>query len=104
MVVSYKLETDPDLLIEKAKMALERYQHDLVIGNLLTTRKLEVVLVRSNEKERWIRLPGLTKDGSSTSPLDSSALQKESTIELESLIVPAVIQLHDDYIGKYKGK
>ncbi|KAH8817032.1 phosphopantothenate-cysteine ligase-like protein [Xylogone sp. PMI_703] len=101
MVISYKLETDPDLLIEKAKMALERYQHDLVIGNLLSTRKSEVVLVRPGESEQWIRLPGMTKQKPSTEPLDPNALQKGPDIELESLIVPSVIQLHSDYIERH---
>lgn len=95
MVVSYKLETDPDLLIAKANMALDRYQHDLVIGNLLSTRKWEVVFVAPDQPEEWIRLPNtaLEKDpGTSTEP----------EVEIESLIVPAVIQLHSRYIGNSK--
>ena len=39
MIVSFKLETDPSLLVVKAQQALERYSHHLVIGNLLSTRK-----------------------------------------------------------------
>lgn len=30
MIVSFKLETDPDLLVSKAQYALERYNHDVV--------------------------------------------------------------------------
>lgn len=90
MVVSYKLETDPELLIAKAKMALERYHHDLVIGNLLETRKREVVFVTSGKEEEWIRLP------------ESVDQNDEPAIEIESLIVPALIRLHDGYIQKLK--
>lgn len=35
MIVSFKLETDPEILVLKAKYSLDRYQHHLVIGNLL---------------------------------------------------------------------
>ncbi|KFY34961.1 hypothetical protein V494_06336 [Pseudogymnoascus sp. VKM F-4513 (FW-928)] len=64
MIVSFKLETDPDILVHKAEYSLERYQHHLVIGNLLSTRKWEVVFVSkdravegSRMREEWIRVP-----------------------------------------------
>ncbi|KAL6237044.1 hypothetical protein BDW75DRAFT_94028 [Aspergillus navahoensis] len=58
MIVSFKLETDPNLLVYKAQTALQRYAHHLVIGNLLSTRKWEVVFVTPNPPyERWIRVP-----------------------------------------------
>ncbi|PGH13279.1 hypothetical protein AJ80_06389 [Polytolypa hystricis UAMH7299] len=61
MVVSFKLETDPSLLISKSEQALKRYSHHLVIGNLLTTRKFEVVFVSRDADgtmgQRWIRIP-----------------------------------------------
>jgi len=44
-IVSFKLETDPKLLLPKAHAALERYGHQVVIGNMLHTRKYEVVFV-----------------------------------------------------------
>ncbi|KAF2104889.1 DNA/pantothenate metabolism flavo protein, partial [Rhizodiscina lignyota] len=56
MIVSFKLETDPSLLVRKAKHALKKYAHHLVIGNLLTTRKWEVVFVSADE-DKWIRVP-----------------------------------------------
>lgn len=68
------METDPDILIQKARDSLIRYQHQLVIGNMLNSRKTEVVLVTEKE-ETWICTDG--KD-----------------IEIESLIVPKCIELH----------
>ncbi|KAF2839164.1 DFP-domain-containing protein [Patellaria atrata CBS 101060] len=56
MIVSFKLETDPGMLVDKAQYALKKYQHHLVIGNLLTTRKWEVVFV-SAAGDQWIRVP-----------------------------------------------
>ncbi|KAG6915086.1 hypothetical protein DXG01_013533 [Tephrocybe rancida] len=44
-IVSFKLETDQQLLIPKARAALERYGHQVVIGNELHRRKHEVVFV-----------------------------------------------------------
>ena len=52
-VVSFKLETDPEILLQKSLTALEKYGHDLVIGNILDTRKREVLFVnkdKSSEK------------------------------------------------------
>lgn len=44
-VVSFKLETNKDILVSKSLQALDKYQHQLVIANLLETRKKEVKLV-----------------------------------------------------------
>ncbi|KAJ7467918.1 DNA/pantothenate metabolism flavoprotein, partial [Mycena latifolia] len=41
-IVSFKLETDAHLLIPKTRAALERYGHQVVIGNELHTRKVQV--------------------------------------------------------------
>lgn len=40
MIVSFKLETDPNILVHKARYSLDRYQHHLVIGNLLYVTNL----------------------------------------------------------------
>ncbi|GAA5866520.1 hypothetical protein JCM3774_003999, partial [Rhodotorula dairenensis] len=65
-VVSFKLETDPTILIPKARQAIERYGHQIVVGNLLATRKSEVVFV-TKESEMWLRVPyvPLSEDPSS---------------------------------------
>ncbi|KAK3335718.1 phosphopantothenate-cysteine ligase-like protein [Cercophora scortea] len=131
MIVSFKLETDPSILVHKAKYSLDRYQHHLVIGNLLATRKWEVVFVAPNKPDRWIRLPihhhhhkGLTESGGnaekeellsddeevavviSDEPLDPKSLPEgEPETEIESLIIPAVKDAHDEYIQAYaKGR
>ncbi|KAJ7735792.1 DNA/pantothenate metabolism flavoprotein [Mycena metata] len=49
-IVSFKLETDDQLLIPKARAALERYGHQVVIGNDLHTRKMQVVFVERKRK------------------------------------------------------
>lgn len=82
MIVSFKLETDSSILIKKATTALERYNHQLVIGNLLQTRKTEVVFVTPNDNE-WIKL---------------SEKDIENQLEIESLIIPKIVTLHKEWI------
>lgn len=106
MIVSFKLETDPSLLVSKSQQALEKYSHHLVIGNLLSTRKWEVVFVAPGREERWIRVPAHRRiksmsgdrptiiaadDGNTT---EQERMNGEPEQEIESLIVPEVAQMH----------
>ncbi len=106
MIVSFKLETDPSLLVSKAQQALEKYSHHLVIGNLLSTRKFEVVFVAPGREERWIRVPvhRRVKSVSGTRPTIDAAnngnmpeqewMNGDLEQEIESLIVPEVAKMH----------
>ena len=128
MIVSFKLETDPLILVHKAQYSLDRYQHHLVIGNLLSTRKWEVVFVTPGQADKWIRVPrsrrkksiggleglvgvaasngqgdgvGRGEERESEKPLDPNDLPEgEPEMEIESLIIPAVEELHTRHIQK----
>jgi phosphopantothenate-cysteine ligase len=116
MIVSFKLETDPALLVKKAQYALNKYSHHLVIGNLLTTRKWEVVFV-SKEGVRWIRVPRGRRT-KSISGVESQVGQAageaaedkdeahhfvgEPPVEIEFLIVPQISEMHDAIIAQCK--
>lgn len=109
MIVSFKLETDPALLAEKSHYALKKYSHHLVIGNLLNTRKFEVLFVSAAGGEQWIRVPTGRRAKSVTSPRPedqasgsaaAAAASRETPVEIESLIVPEVARLHSDLIAK----
>ncbi|XP_066317570.1 phosphopantothenate--cysteine ligase 1-like [Miscanthus floridulus] len=52
--ISFKLETDSDILVQKAEMALNKYRMNVVVANLLATYKEEVVII-SNGKSNTIR-------------------------------------------------
>ncbi|KZT52568.1 DFP-domain-containing protein [Calocera cornea HHB12733] len=84
-IVSFKLETDPNLLIPKARQALERYDHKLVIGNDLNRRKFEVVFVekdptsKSGYQESWVRLP-------------------EGKQEIEEEMIKKLVEMHEQYM------
>jgi len=114
MIVSFKLETHPDLVVSKAQQSLHRYHHDLVIGNLLTTRKWEVVFI-SKEGERWIRVPRARRSKSFSgvenlvgkiegkrdeTPLDRNDDSVIEGLEIESLIIPELVAIHTERIEK----
>jgi phosphopantothenate-cysteine ligase len=113
MIVSFKLETNPAILVHKARYSLDRYQHHLVIGNLLSTRKWEVVFVSPGNPDRWIRVPSGNgvEDGAPVAdtekdePADPKSLPEgEPEVEIESLIIPAVQDLHSKYIRTVEEK
>lgn len=116
MIISFKLETDPSILTTKAQYALKKYAHHLVIGNLLLTRKWEVVFVSNLQGEHWIRVPRKRRQKSisgvqeligtasaSRQPAEQAADEideGEPVVEIESIIIPEVVQLHDDFIRR----
>jgi phosphopantothenate-cysteine ligase len=61
-VVSFKLETDPSLLIPSCYKAIEKYNVDRVVGNLLQTRKKEVQLVARNSFETITTTSGFIEE------------------------------------------
>jgi len=89
-----QLETDPTLLIPKARAALERYGHHLVIGNDLHRRKYEVVFVSrdhrgsasSDVSVNWLRI--------SADAVDSRGHPKE----IEEDIVAELTKRHQAWI------
>lgn len=125
MIVSFKLETDPSILVNKARYSLKKYAHHLVIGNLLLTRKWEVVFVSALDGEKWIRVPpnrrtksfsgveslvgaadpsGKKDDSIQPSSTQSTGTvpQGEPAVEIESIIIPEVAALHTKLIAKAK--
>jgi len=72
-VISFKLETDQDLLLSKCKQSLSKYNHNVVIGNLLSTRKTNVIIITKNGGEE---------------------INKKDGIEIEELIINYIISLH----------
>ena len=94
MIISFKLETDPSILADKARHALKKYSHHLVIGNLLNTRKWEVLFVSSGGGERWLRVPAGRRTKSVTGLTGDTVEivdRGEPSIEIESWIVPEIV-------------
>ncbi|KAK6435550.1 Phosphopantothenate--cysteine ligase cab2 [Oleoguttula sp. CCFEE 5521] len=105
MIVSFKLETDPSILAEKSRYALKKYSHDLVIGNMLNTRKHEVLFVSAAGGDQWIRVPGSRRSKSETTATMGEGRQAtEMPLEIESLIVPEVARLHSKIISNGRSR
>jgi len=76
-LVSFKLETDSNILVMKARKALDKYGHKLVIGNLLDTRKREVLLVFKDRMEEVML----------------SEAELETGLEIEEKIISRLIKI-----------
>jgi phosphopantothenate---cysteine ligase (ATP) len=98
MIISFKLETDPSILSDKARHALKKYSHHLVIGNLLNTRKWEVLFVSAGGGEKWLRVPSNRRTKSISGRLEDAVVSREPAIEIESWIVPEIEKLHTEMI------
>lgn len=79
-VISFKLETDSSILTKKAREALSKYGHQMVIANMLQTRKRRVTLV--------------TED--TTFPLEIRP-DEEDRVEIEEKIIDLVVECHQKF-------
>ncbi|KAF8845197.1 DFP-domain-containing protein [Paxillus ammoniavirescens] len=102
-IVSFKLETDQSLLIPKARQTLERYGHQVVIGNYLHHRKYRVVLVSPAKT-----LPPSTElrpDGTMTGAYEESWIEIDPLLsashkEIEEEIVKELVARHEAWINR----
>lgn len=82
-IISFKLETDETILVDKAKGALRKYKHHLVIGNLLHTRRHQVIFVTADNEY----------------DLKLSAEDINSAQEIEKKIIDNVVKRHNVFVG-----
>ncbi|KAF3689999.1 Phosphopantothenate--cysteine ligase [Channa argus] len=81
-VVSFKLETDATILLEKARRALETYRHQVVVANVLESRRGYVVVV--------------TPETQAEVTLTEEDLRND--IEIEERIVSTLTSAHNKFI------
>ncbi|KAM9299038.1 phosphopantothenate--cysteine ligase [Gastrophryne carolinensis] len=81
-VISFKLETDPELLIKKARKALETYSHHVVVANILDSRRSYVVVVTNSDEAK----------------LQISDEEEKSGIEIEDKIINDLTARHTRFI------
>ncbi|BFZ56334.1 Phosphopantothenate--cysteine ligase cab2 [Savitreella phatthalungensis] len=79
-LVSFKLETDPALLVPKAQASLRTYGHQCVVANILATRATEVLLVTERGEDR---------------------LTVDSTSEIEKPLVDRIVGMHAEWIATH---
>ncbi|XP_006994998.1 phosphopantothenate--cysteine ligase isoform X2 [Peromyscus maniculatus bairdii] len=53
-IVSFKLETDPAIIINRARNALEVYRHQVVVANLLESIQSSVVIVTKDSETKLL--------------------------------------------------
>ncbi|XP_074272841.1 phosphopantothenate--cysteine ligase 2-like [Silene latifolia] len=80
--ISFKLETDVDILLQKASAALEKYNMHAVVANELETRKEEVTIVTPDEKTC------IRRD------------KADARSDVESPLVKLLVKMHTAYILK----
>ncbi|CAD5227179.1 unnamed protein product [Bursaphelenchus xylophilus] len=83
-LISFKLETDPEKLIPKAKSALKKYGHSLVIANMLANRKTDVTFVQADRIDPLKLTEDLVKRG----------------IEIEEKIIEKLCVEHGEFIKR----
>eukprot|EP00002_Diphylleia_rotans_P018480 TRINITY_DN3579_c0_g1_i1.p1 TRINITY_DN3579_c0_g1~~TRINITY_DN3579_c0_g1_i1.p1 ORF type:complete len:187 (-),score=46.76 TRINITY_DN3579_c0_g1_i1:77-637(-) len=80
-VVSFKLETDQQILIKKAKQAISKYSVHCVVANLLQTRKDHVILV-DDQSEIHVR---------------RSSIMIEQDVDIEKQLITELVQRHRSF-------
>ncbi|XP_056363959.1 phosphopantothenate--cysteine ligase isoform X2 [Oenanthe melanoleuca] len=83
-VISFKLETDPQILLDKSRQALEKYRHQVVVANVLESRRTSVIIV--------------TRD--SQTPLSLSDEEVAQGMEIEEKIVSYLQDQHSAFIER----
>ncbi|PWN29002.1 phosphopantothenate--cysteine ligase-like protein [Jaminaea rosea] len=99
-VVSFKLETDMDLLLPKASAALRRYGHQIVIANDLNTRKEKVCFVTNGGVSQAAdgTAGGGEGDGIEGKWLELDRKRDGPDAEIEEKIVDELAVLHERWI------
>lgn len=85
-VVSFKLETDENILMKKSNGAIEKYGVNLVVANELYTR----------QKRVWI----VDAEGNDQKTANSTLIEKLEGLTLEELITDFVTEKHFKFISK----
>ncbi|XP_029007673.1 phosphopantothenate--cysteine ligase [Betta splendens] len=86
-VVSFKLETDATILLGKARRALDTYRHQVVVANILDSRRGYVVVVTPDTQAELI----LTEE------------DVKNDIEIEERIVSNLTSAHNKFINQQVG-
>ncbi|XP_038125289.1 phosphopantothenate--cysteine ligase [Cyprinodon tularosa] len=81
-VTSFKLETDPSILLDRARRALDTYRHQAVVANVLDSRRGYVVVVTPETQADLV--------------LTEEELKKD--VEIEERIVSNLTSAHSSFI------
>lgn len=95
--VSFKLETDTAILLQKASSAIVRYNVDCVVANILMTRYQEIRLVfnKKSAKNEKMSYSGAEQNDQAAVEL----IVKKDDHPLESQFVPILVKAHSLYLS-----
>mmetsp|Transcript_17168 Transcript_17168/g.34745 ORF Transcript_17168/g.34745 Transcript_17168/m.34745 type:complete len:208 (-) Transcript_17168:438-1061(-) len=109
-VVSFKLETNPAILLAKASGALAKYGIDVVCANLLQSYKREVTLVTASgdvppkcatavqgDEQEEVKVEGVDR---TTLTLDGAA----PGVEMEHLLIGELVKRHGQSVQRMQKK
>ena len=60
LLISFKLETDPNLLKSKALVSIDSYGVDMVVANILATRRTQVTIYDKDSNEQTLTVENPT--------------------------------------------
>lgn len=86
-VISFKLETDAAILLDRARRALDTYRHQAVVANVLDSRRGYVVVVTPQTQVELI----LTEE------------DEKNEVEIEERIVSNLTSAHNKFITQQGG-
>ncbi|XP_010776500.1 phosphopantothenate--cysteine ligase [Notothenia coriiceps] len=86
-VISFKLETDASILLDKARRALDTYRHQAVVANVLDSRRGYVVVVTPETQAELI----------------ISEEDAKNEVEIEERIVSNLTSAHEKFITQQGG-
>lgn len=84
-VVTFKLETEEEILLEKANLALKTYGHQVVVANELHSRKRKVVVVTKNNQI----------------PIILTKMEEDDSIEIEEKLINYLHEMHEAHLQNF---
>ncbi|BHF61754.1 hypothetical protein SprV_0100473000 [Sparganum proliferum] len=97
-VVSFKLETDKEVLLTRAKQALEKYQTHVVVANLLHTRKRELWLITASPTSSASASAAVSKGSESCEHISLSP-SADVKSEIEEPLIERIAELHSLFVS-----
>lgn len=106
--VSFKLETDTNILRHKAMLAMKRYGPHMVVGNILATRHDKVWILQKTDSDGGIGSNQPSNDPSSMIErgFEMKEIAKKGKYgggidELEDLMIGHIVEKHFEYVANH---
>eukprot|EP00300_Choanocystis_sp_HF-7_P001228 c10991_g1_i2.p1 GENE.c10991_g1_i2~~c10991_g1_i2.p1 ORF type:complete len:136 (-),score=38.91 c10991_g1_i2:23-430(-) len=100
MLVSFKLETNSNILLAKAAGAIHKYQVDLVVANRLADYSQTAVFVWRNGGSEIVvpHVAGDEEEEVAVEGVSQERVDRQGTAEIEIDLIRRVVELHTAFI------